>query len=341
MKAAEYDNAADEIRIVEKPVPEIGYGEILLRPMAVGLCTSELIPGHLKKGGSLGHELAGVVYRLGKGVKNLREGDRVFVQHHVPCMSCHFCGRGYYTMCDRFREFGFDPTGYAEYTRVKEPHVRIGVIPLPAHVSFEEGSVIEPVSCVVSAFGRAGIALGDTVLVVGAGFVGLVAVQIAKLFGAGRIMVTDSVEVKLKKAEDLGADVVIDRGKEEISARVRGENEGRKADIVLNTAPTIEAVSDSITLAERGGTVIQFGGTSPSETVSINPYEMLVSDITYLGTYSSSHLDTRMTAQLIAQGRIDLRSLITDVFPLDQLNAAMERKRRSPESFKVVIHPNG
>jgi L-iditol 2-dehydrogenase len=340
MKAAVYHHEDDDIRIIDMEIPRIGEGELLVKPMAVGLCASELIPGHLKKGGSLGHELAGTVSRVGKGVSTVQEGDRIFVQHHVPCLNCHFCHRGYFTMCEQFREFGFDPTGYAEYTRIKEPHVRIGAIQLAPHVSFEEGCVIEPVSCVLSAAKRAGIKLGDTVLIIGAGFMGLVAIQMVRLFGAGLVIVTDTVDGKLKKAEELKADLVMHATSGDVQKQIRENNEGRLADIVLITAPTIRAVQAAIELTERGGTIIQFGGTGPKETVSIVPYDFLVHELNYFGIYSSSHVDTHQTARLIAQGKLHIRSLITDIYPLKRLKEAIDHKRRTPDSFKVVIHPN-
>jgi L-iditol 2-dehydrogenase len=340
MKSAVFSREEDEIRIVDTDVPAIGDGEILLKPIAVGLCASELIPGHLKKGGSLGHELAGIVVETGSGVDNLAVGDRVFIQHHVPCLNCHFCHRESYTMCERFKEFGFDPTGYAEYTRVKSPHVRIGAIKLPAHVSFEEGCVIEPVSCVLRAVKRAGVRLGDAVLIIGAGFVGLVAVQMMKLFGAGLVMVTDTVDLKLKKAAELSADVTINAAGEDVLRRVREVNEGRRADVTLITAPAIRAVEEGIRLTERGGTVIQFGGTSPHESVPVVPYDFLVNELSYFGIYSSSHVDTHQTAGLIARRKIDVQTLITDIYPLERLKEAIEHKKRTPESFKVVIRPN-
>jgi L-iditol 2-dehydrogenase len=340
MKSASYDRDTDSVKIGDIPVPEIGRGEIILRPMSVGLCASELIPGHLRKGGSLGHEVAGMVYRLGPGVESLREGDRVFIHHHVPCMSCHFCDRGKYTMCPQYPEFGFDPTGYAEYTRVKERHVRFGALKLPDHVTFDEGCVIEPVSCILRALQVAAISLGDTVLVIGSGFIGLVALQMVRLFGAGKVIVTDIMEEKLRLAADFGADLTIHAGKQDVVEMIKQENEGRKADFVYISAPAIQAVRDALDFVERGGTIIQFGGSNPDQTVAINPYSFITRELTYFGTYSSSPVDARNTLRLIAQGRLDVKSLISDHFLLEQVQTAIEFKRNTGESLKVVIHPN-
>jgi L-iditol 2-dehydrogenase len=340
MRAAFYSRESDDIEIRDVDIPSIGPGEILLRPMSVGLCTSELIPGHLKKGGSLGHELAGVVEKCGAGVRDLREGERVFIHHHVGCLNCHFCRRGKYTMCPQYHEFGFDPTGYAEYTRIEERHVRIGAIALPDRVTFDEASVIEPASCVFRAIRTASLSIGDTVFVIGAGFIGLVAIQLMKFFGAGRVFASDAVASKLERAEEFGSDMCVDLKEKHVVEKIRDANEGRMADLVMVTAPTLRAVQDALAYVERGGTVIQFGGTPPDGTVPVNPYEFIVRELTYLGTYSSSHIDARATLDLIAQGKLDVKSLITDHFPLRELKEAMDFKRRSSESLKVVIHPN-
>ncbi|MFW6182076.1 MAG: zinc-binding dehydrogenase [Spirochaetota bacterium] len=341
MKSAIHDSSTDSVRIVDRPVPEIGKGEILLRPRSVGLCASELIPGHLRKGGSLGHEVAGVVHRVGPEVENLREGDRVFIHHHVPCMSCHFCDRGKHTMCPRYPEFGFDPTGYAEYCRVRERHVRLGALELPPQVTFDEGCVIEPVSCILRALKVAGGSPGDTVLIIGSGFIGLVALQMARLFGAGIVMVTDIMDEKLRLAEELGADLAVHPGKQDVNETLVRENGGRKADLVFVSAPAIQAVSDALHHVERGGTIVQFGGSSPDQTTAINPYTFITRELTYLGTYSSSPADARSTLDLIARGRLHIKPLITDHFPLEQVQEAIEFKRETAASLKVVIHPGG
>jgi L-iditol 2-dehydrogenase len=340
MKSAHYDRDTDSVIIEEIPVPVIGRGEILLRSMSVGLCASELIPGHLRKGGSLGHEVAGVVYRMESGVESLCEGDRVFIHHHVPCMSCHFCDRGKYTMCPQYPEFGFDPTGYAEYTRVKERHVLFGALKLPDHVTFDEGCVIEPVSCILRALKVASISLGDTVLVIGSGFIGLVALQMVRLFGAGKVIVTDVMEEKLRLAKDFGADLTIHAGTQDVAEMIKQENEGRKADIVYISAPAIQAVHDALDLVERGGTIVQFGVSNPDQTVAINPYSFITRELTYFGIYSSSPADARSTLRLIAQGRLDVKTLISDHFPLTQVQEAIDFKRNTGTSLKVLIHPN-
>ena len=128
MKAVVINRKIGRPEIVEVPVPEIGDGEILYKPMACGVCGSDVIDWNVAGPGTFGHEPAGYVVKKGKGVTGVKEGDRVFIHHRVPCLTCHYCRRGHFTMCQDYKEYGFDPSAYAEYTRVKERHVRTDLI---------------------------------------------------------------------------------------------------------------------------------------------------------------------------------------------------------------------
>ncbi|RME62518.1 MAG: sorbitol dehydrogenase, partial [Nitrospirae bacterium] len=159
-----------DLRVEEEPVPEVSDGEILLKTKACGVCTGEVMPWYIEKKAPLviGHEPAGVVVQCGKGVKGFKEGDRVFVHHHGPCMGCRFCQRGDYVQCPQWKQKGIYPGGLSEYIRVTEHSLR-DTLKLPDSVSYDEATLVEPVACVVKALRRAGIKRGDTVLVIGLG----------------------------------------------------------------------------------------------------------------------------------------------------------------------------
>jgi L-iditol 2-dehydrogenase len=218
--------------------------------------------------------------------------------------------------------------------------VRTGSVVLPDNVSFDEACVTEPVSCILRGFQAADMKLGDTVLIIGSGFIGLVALQMARLLGAGLVGVSDIADAKLGPAAGYGADFTVNSREQDILEILTEKNQGRKADIVFNSAPAIQAVSQALDLVERGGTIVQFGGTSPEETVPINPYVFITREITFLGTYSSSPAEARSTVDLVAHGKLDVKSLITDHYPLDRIGEAFRNKRSSGDSLKVVIHPN-
>ncbi|MFQ6066315.1 MAG: zinc-dependent dehydrogenase [bacterium] len=342
MKAARY-YSNDDVRVEEVPVPEIGPGEILVEVKACGVCGSDVMEWYMKPRAPLffGHEPAGVVCQVGKGVENLSLGDRVFVHHHVPCFVCHYCRRESYTMCRTFKETRLYPGGFADYIRVPPPNVRVDVLKLPAQVSFEEGSLIEPMACCLRGIKRANLKLGDTVLIMGAGFTGLIHLQLAKILGAGLVIVSDFLDFKLEKAKKLGADVIINPGKEEALEKIKEVNEARGADIVVVTPGNIEALKEAIRLAGKGATLYQFGPTSPEASLSIVPHQFFFSEITFVASYSCSSLETRTILEYISQKRIDTDGLITHNFSLDQIGQAVKLTAEAKESLKVLVKMGG
>ncbi|MEO0185669.1 MAG: alcohol dehydrogenase catalytic domain-containing protein, partial [candidate division WOR-3 bacterium] len=150
MRVAVYYNNHD-IRIEERPLPEIGDNELLVKVIASGICGSDVMEWYRIKSAPrvLGHEIAGEIVRTGKGIKNFKIGDRVFVSHHVPCNVCRYCAKGYHTVCETLKKTNFDPGGFAEYLRVPEINVKFGTFLLPDKVSYEEGTFIEPLGCVI------------------------------------------------------------------------------------------------------------------------------------------------------------------------------------------------
>ena len=340
MKAAVYNTKLGAPEIIERAIPEIGDNEILLKPMSVGVCGSEVLTYRLTGPGSFGHEPAGIVERIGSNVKTLREGDRVFVHHRVPCMVCRYCRRGHPAMCASYLEMGFDPSAYAEYTRVKARNVQSDTILLPDHVSFDQGCLIEILSCIWRHLKRSNIYYGDTVMIVGAGFVGAVAVQIAKILGAGKVFISDFVDFKLEKAREMGADDVINPGREDTLERVLQLNGGRKADVVVTIAGSIKALKDSMRLIDKGGTLAQFGPVEQDATMQWAPNDMFYPEISYVSTYSSSPFDTKEVAGFLFDGRIKVDSLITHHFPLSKIREALDLKGKADTSLKIIVHPH-
>jgi L-iditol 2-dehydrogenase len=340
VKAAIYNREKGIPEVVEVPIPEIGDNEILLKPMAVGVCGSEVVISNLAGPGSLGHEPAGIVAKAGSKVKNVKEGDRVFVHHRVACLVCRYCRRGYYTMCSKYKEYGFDPSAYAEYTRVLARNVELDTIKLPKHVSFDEGCLIEPLATVWRAVKRTNIQIGDSVLIIGAGFAGLAAVQIVRIFGAGLVGICDLIDSKLDLAKKLGADLAINPKNQDVLEIFRAANEGRKADIVLVIAGSIAALEQGIQLTEKGGTVTQYGVSEKDETISLVPFDLLHTEVTYSPSYSSSPIDTKEVAGFLFLGKIKGLPLISHHFGLNQIIEALELKKKATDSIKILIHPH-
>jgi len=181
MKVAMYYRNND-VRVEEMPVPKIGKGEMLVKVMASGICGSDVMEWYrIKKAPRvLGHEITGEIVELGAELSAishqpsaLRIGDRVFVSHHVPCNACRYCLSGYHTACETLHKTNYDPGGFAEYLRVPEINVKSGVYILPENMSYEEGTFIEPLACILRGQRVANLKAGQSVLVIGSGISGL------------------------------------------------------------------------------------------------------------------------------------------------------------------------
>ncbi|MDP3049711.1 MAG: alcohol dehydrogenase catalytic domain-containing protein, partial [Thermodesulfovibrionales bacterium] len=198
----------NDVRIEEMPVPKIGKGEVLVKVMASGICGSDVMEWYrIKKAPRvLGHEITGDIVELGSKFKtqnsklktpNFQIGDRVFVSHHVPCNTCRYCLSGYHTACETLHKTNYDPGGFAEYLRVPEINVKNGVYILPENMSYEEGTFIEPLACILRGQRVANLKPGQSVLVIGSGISGLLHINLAKDAGAERIIATDVNEYRL------------------------------------------------------------------------------------------------------------------------------------------------
>src|ERR671914_593440 len=233
MRVAVYYNNQD-IRVEEMAVPKTGPGELLIRTRASGICGSDLMEWYRIKKAPLvlGHEITGEVVEVGEGVVGFSGGDRIFTSHHVPCGQCRYCHAGHQSVCEVLRTTHFDPGGFSEFVRVPKLNVDLGTLLLPGEVSFDEGSFIEPLACVVRAQRFARLTAGQTVLVIGSGISGLLHIQLARARGAGRIIATDISDFRLKAAAQFGAQATI-HGAEEVPDRIRELNEGRLADLVI------------------------------------------------------------------------------------------------------------
>jgi len=330
----------DDIRVEEMPVPKIRPGELLVQVKACGLCGSDAMTWYAdeKAPTVLGHEPTGVVVEVSQGAKRFKVGDRVFVHHHVACLVCHYCRRGDYSMCPTFSTTHIEPGGFAEYIRVPALNVERDTLLLPGEVSFEEGTLIEPVACAIRGMRRVRVESGDTVLVLGAGVSGLIFAQLARLWGAGLVAVVDFVQYRLEVAKRLGADLTIEAGEGTLS-RLEAFNEGRGADLVIVTPGSIRAMEEGIRLAGKGGALLLYAPSYPGERLPLDTNDIFWRELTITTTYSSSHKDTRTALEFIRRRRVQVEPLITHRLSLDQVAEGLRLMAQAQESLKIVIVP--
>jgi len=341
-RVAVYYNNRD-VRIEERPVPRIGPGEILVKVLASGICGSDVLEWYrIKKAPIvLGHEIAGEIVQVGEGVAKVKVGDRVAVNHHVPCNTCHYCLAGHHTACETLHTTAFDPGGFAEYVRVPALQTDRGVYPLPAGVTFEEGSFAEPLGCVVRGQRSAGLAPGQNVAVLGAGVSGILHIALAKAVGAGRILATDIDPFHLGLARRFGADEAFDaRG--DVPRILRKANGGRGLDLVVVCCGALSAFEQALASVDRGGTVLCFATTDPGVELAVPLNDFWRNDVTLKPSYGNSPSDATTALELIAARRVPVADMITHRLPLQETQEGF-RLMSTPggRNLKVVILPHG
>ena len=339
MRVAMYYNNRD-VRLEEKPMPQIGPGEILVKVIASGICGSDVMEWYRIRKAPLvlGHEITGEITETGVEVSRYKIGDRVFVSHHIPCNTCHYCLSGYHTACETLHTTNYDPGGFAEYIRVPALNVGRGVFILPTEVSFEEGVFIEPLACVVRGQRVANLQPGQSILILGSGISGLLHLLLARSLGAGRIMATDISDYRLQMAREFGADAVM-HAAEDIPERVRQINSGKLADLVIVCAGSLTAFAQALKSVDRGGTILCFATTEPGVDLPVPINDFWRNEIKMMPSYGNSPLDATIAIELIRSGRVSVKNMITHRLPLEKTGIGFQLVAEGRDSLKVIIEP--
>jgi L-iditol 2-dehydrogenase len=347
MKALEL-HGPNNLHLVERPDPEPGPGGVLLRVMAVGVCGSDL---HYYKQGRigsaeagpgfvLGHEFAGVIEALGEGVsrRQLSVGDRVAADPAIPCGKCEFCLKGDPNLCANLR-FAGQPPEEDGALRQLMPWPATCCFKLPDALSAADGAMLEPLGVALHSVDLAKIRLGDTVVIIGCGPIGLLTLQCARLVGAGRIIALDKLAYRLSAARDMGADdtlLVTEGGHIESILDWTG---GRGADVVLEAAGDSDAMRDAVEMARRGGRVV-WVGIPPEDYIAFQASSARRKGLTMKLVRRMKHTYPRAIA-LVESGKIDARSLVTHTFPLEEGPKAFDLAAGYADGvIKAIIEPN-
>jgi L-iditol 2-dehydrogenase len=340
MLVAVYYNNRD-VRIQEMPMPEIAEDELLLKVMACGVCGSDVIEWYRvpKAPRVLGHEATGVIEKAGSKVQQYRAGDRVFVSHHVPCNECRYCQRGHHTACETLHTTNYYPGGFSQYIRVPRINVEHGVYKLPEDMSFEEGTFIEPLACVVRGQRLAGVQKEDTVLVIGSGISGLLHVQLAKFRGVKRIIAVDINSYRLEMAEKLGAHHMID-AKENLPQKLKELNGGLLADQVIVCTGATQAALTALQCVDKGGSILFFAVPDPSVKLPVPITEFWRNEITVKTSYGAAPRDLEESLAILAGKNVNVTDMVTHRLGLRQAAEGFRLMAEAGASLKVIIEPN-
>ena len=340
MLAAVYYNNHD-VRIQELPKPEIGVDEILVKVMASGICGSDVTEWYRvpKAPRILGHEATGVIEQAGSKVTEYKVGDRVFVSHHVPCGKCRRCLRGNHTACETLHTTNYYPGGFAQYIRVPRINVESGVYKLPVDMSFEEGTFIEPLACVVRGQRLAGVKKGDVLLVIGSGVSGILHVQLAKRNGVKRVVVADINDYRLGLAEKFGADFTLD-SKGDLPQKLKEVNCGRLADKVVVCTGATQGALVALDCVDKGGLILFFAVPDPSVKVPVPINQFWRNEITLKTSYGAAPNDLAESLVVLAEGKLDVKGMITHKLSLRQAAKGFRLMAKAGKSLKVILEPN-
>ena len=345
MKAAVYQGI-EHIDIVEVPDPVCPEDGLLVRVESCGLCGSEVRTfyagtAYHSPGRILGHEAAGTVIQVGPNATGFQVGDRLAMGPVVPCNECFYCQRGLQNLCEN-RYPGHFPQAFAQLTAVPAEVIRRGcVVPIPDDLSFDGATLAEPLSSVLKAHLMINTSVGDTVVVMGAGPIGNMHVQMARLQGATKIIQTELIAERLEMARPFGADVFINASQEDAEARILAETGKRGADIVISATPSTKAAAEALKYSRKGGKVVWFGGlpsTDPMITVDGNLVHYR--DLVIYGSIGFAPRHYRLALELIASRKIDPALYITGTLPLEGIVEGMETMKAG-KAIKLAIRPNG
>jgi L-iditol 2-dehydrogenase len=337
MKVAVYYRN-DDIRIEERPDPQISENEILVRMKASGICGTDVMQWYrIKKAPRiLGHEMAGEIAEAGATVQGLKRGDRVFVSHHVPCYNCNYCSQDLYTACETLHAGNYDPGGFSELIRVPEQNVKYGTFLLPRGVTFADATMVEPLGCAIAGQRQADLKKGQTVLIIGSGISGLLHIQLSKRAGA-TVLATDINEYRLNKAREFGADYVFDARDYSIDL-LKEKNNNHLADVVIVCAGASKAVEDAISSVNRKGMLLFFA--VPQGDMVFPSQEFWRNEVTVAFTYGAAPEDLREAIEMIDTGAVDVKRMVTHQFPLSEIQVGFRMVAEASESLKVVVVPD-
>jgi L-iditol 2-dehydrogenase len=334
MKAQVF-RGVNQLSYEEVPLPQVGVDEVLVQVKVVGLCQSDikkiLYPLY-EPPRIFGHETAGVIAEIGDAVKGWEVGQRVIVLHHIPCMHCDYCLNENFSMCEVYKNItttaGFAPSGggFAEYVKVPGHIVRNGgLMVIPENITFEQASFVEPTNCCMKAVKKAQIQPGQTVLVTGAGPIGLMFIMLVNYLG-GRAIATDLLPNRIEKALHVGAMAAFDARDPELTQKVEAVTNGMGADVSLLAVPSDKAFFQALDCTRKGGKILFFAEFPDEVIIPINPNVLYRREIDLVGSYSSSYRLQKLSADIVFNKRIDVDALVSDRYPL-------------PDTYKILIYP--
>ena len=339
MKAAVFYGKHD-LRVMDQPVPVPGAGQVQIRVHACGICGTDI---HIFEGDEgaakspagtiLGHEFAGEITAVGHGVTDYQVGDRVCVDPNELCGKCDYCRGGIGHYCTAMNGYGTTVNGgFAEYCVVPTSQV----YRIPDEMTFDQAAMAEPVACCIHGIDMCEIHPGDTVAIFGAGMIGLIMLQLAKLSGAATLISIEPIAEKREIARKLGADLTIDPFTENVS-EVLKQHGITRVNTVIECVGRTGTIQQAIEIAGPKAVVMMFGLTKPDDEITVKPFELFKREVVLKASYINPYTQKRAVS-LISSGKVDVSSMIYETIPLEQLPVLLADTRKRGLG-KYVVKP--
>jgi len=340
--------APGDVRLEATSIPPAGPGELVAQCAVTLTCGTDV--KMYKRGHRLihppqiiGHEFAGVVTEVGKGVKEFSPGMHVVAANSAPCNACFYCINRQPNLCEHLDDvlLGFSwPGSYAEYVRIPERIVRQNTFQIPNNVKMEHVASLEPLACVVHGWDLVNFRPAGTAVIIGGGPIGLLHLQIASLHAAKQIVLCDVVDQRLEEAKKLGIDIItINSSVEDVTRRIEELTDGRGADIVVEAVGRKETWEIAPRLVRKGGTVLLFGGCQGGTTVTFDADKMHYGELHLQGAFHHTPSAVERAFNLITSNRVSIEPLISQEMPLDKAEEALKLMGEG-KALKIALRPS-
>jgi len=334
----------ERLEIEQVEVPSLGKGDVLVRVRAALTCGTDvkvfqrgyharmIVPPAL-----FGHELAGDIVAMGEQVRGFKIGERVVAANSAPCGDCFFCRRGQDNLCD---DLLFNNGAYAEYIRIPQRIVEKNMYQVPAHVSYQDAALVEPLACVLRGLEETGLRSGDTIAVIGLGPIGMMFVRMAKTVYKARVIAIGRRPTQLERARNMGADqLIVNSDGADVIGPVREMTGGHGADVVIEAVGLPEVWQLAIQLLRRGGVVNFFGGCPSGTHISLDTNLLHYSELTCKASFHHTPALIRKALDLVGRGYISAKDLVNRVEPLANLIQVMQHLMSHNGHLKTAIIP--
>ena len=338
MRAAVF-HGRNQLRCEEVTRPDPKAGEVLIKVSRCGICGTD---SHIFRGNFpapnlpliIGHEFAGTVAAVGAGVKSVKPGDKATADINIACGTCWFCRHHQKLFCAEVRQLGVhDAGGMADYVVAPAANV----YKLPNAMTFEHAAFVEPLACAIHGQERIGVGVGETVLIIGAGPMGLAHAALSRLRGASRVIMSEPSETRRARAHAIGSDIEIDPLAEHAAERLLQATDGRGADVVIEAVGRPATYKQAIELVRRGGRILAYGAAPPDATIDLKPFDIYAKELTIVGSYAGTYTTWPKAIDLIASGRINPSQIVDSVRPLSAVTQSIETMETDKSFVKIQI----